>query len=576
MNQKQIKKCFVFFLLWIMMMNYPVFALDRYEKAAIRWAKNFTPSALSEQQRIKEFLWFARATKPFRGRKIKSVAEHIKTHFWERDVLTKAFQEITGIKVQHDIIGEGQIVQKITEQLMTGRVIYDIYVNDGDLIGTHLRLNRVVDLGKYLKKEGKKYTNPGLDLKDFLNLEFGQDYTGNQLQLPDQQFANLYWFRYDWFQNKKAKRDFKKRFGYDLGVPVNWAAYEDIAKFFTGRRMKNPNGKWVKAYGHLDYGKPSPSLGWRFTDAWLSLAGVGDKGLPNGLPVDEWGIRVINRVPRGSLVARGGALNGPAAVYALTKYLKWLRLYAPPEAKNWEWHHAGVRASRGDVAQRIFQYITWLSDKRFHHKGGAVVGKNGLPVWRVAPTPHGRYWEKGMKLGYQDAGSWTIPWNIRRKRRAMAWLWAQFCVSKTIGLKKFLIGATPVRKSTVFHPYLTKESKHYGGLIEFYRSPDEKKFTDTGVNVPHYPALSGIWWTTIAKAVEGKLTPQQAMTELAKKQDQAMMKMKLTKYAPHLNPIRSRQYWLQKKGAPKAKRSRPKPETIAYQKLLLQWKLIKK
>lgn len=43
----------------------------------------------------------------------------------------------------------------------------------------------------------------------------------------------------------------------------------------------------VKVYGHLDYGKKFPSLGWPFTDAWLSIAGVGDVCLPNGSPVNE-------------------------------------------------------------------------------------------------------------------------------------------------------------------------------------------------------------------------------------------------------------------------------------------------
>src|SRR5260221_6591160 len=45
---------------------------------------------------------------------------------------------------------------------------------------------------------------------------------------------------------------------------------------------------------HMDYGKKDPSLGWRFTDAWLSMAGAADKGIPNGMPVDEWGIRVAD------------------------------------------------------------------------------------------------------------------------------------------------------------------------------------------------------------------------------------------------------------------------------------------
>jgi hypothetical protein len=52
----------------------------------------------------------------------------------------------------------------------------------------------------------------------------------------------------------------------------------------------------------MDYGKKDPSLGWRYTDAWMSMAGMGDKGIPNGLPVDEWGIRVDENSPSGRLL----------------------------------------------------------------------------------------------------------------------------------------------------------------------------------------------------------------------------------------------------------------------------------
>ncbi len=111
----------------------------------------------------------------------------------------------------------------------------------------------------------------------------------------------------------------RPKYGYELGVPVNWSAYEDIAEFFTGRDLSRL-GVEGEVYGNMDYGKKDPSLGWRYTDAWMSMAGVGDVGEPNGLPVDEWGIRVNeNSQPVGSCVARGGATNGPAAVYAVKK-----------------------------------------------------------------------------------------------------------------------------------------------------------------------------------------------------------------------------------------------------------------
>lgn len=539
---------------------------DKYEFALMKWVEIFQPSTLSYEDRLKELRWFQSVTKEFRGKKIKTVAENIDTHYWESRVLAKAFGELTGIHVEHEIVGEGDLVVLIDEQIKKNKIHYDAYVNDADMVGTHLRTQGVVVLSDYMKGEGKKYTNPYLDLNDFLNLEFGQDYDGNQLQLPDQQFANLYWFRYDWFSREDIKKKFKDLYGYELGVPINWAAYEDIAEFFTKTKI---DGK--KVYGHLDYGKPSPSLGWRFTDAWFSIAGVGDKGLPNGIPVDEWGIRVENKIPVGSSVTRGGAVNGPAAVYALTKYIEWLKKYAPPEASDWEWVDAGPMASRGDIAQRIFQYITWLSDLRFHKEDSPVCDKYGNPKWRVAPTPHGKYWEEGMKVGYQDAGSWTIPKNVEGENRAIAWIWAQFAVSKTVDLKKFTIGGTPIRKSTIFSEYLSENIEQYGGLIEFYRSLERKKWTDSGPNVPYYPGMAALWWKNIAKAISGTMTPQEALDQLAKEQDSLMKNLKMNAYSPKLNPEKSREYWLNKPGAPKAEKKEEKPKTVPYEELLKQW-----
>ena len=545
---------------------------DRTDQAIDKWAKYFSRSVLDKEQRKEELEWFRDAASFFQGGTIRSAAEDIETHFWERDVLARAFQDITGITVEHEIMPEGDIVHKITEQMMLGRLLYDIYVNDADLVGTHLRLEKVVNLTEYMRGDGRVYTNPFLDLDDFLNLEFGQDYDGNQLQLPDQQFPILYWFRYDWFTDPGAKKDFRDRYGYELGVPLNWSAYEDIAEFFTGREMKNPDGSVVTAYGHLDYGKPSPSLGWRFSDAWLSVAGMGDKGLPNGIPVDDWGIRVENRVPVGSMVERGGALNSPASVYALETYIRWLKKYAPPFAENIEWSEVGPIPGDGQIAQTIYFCGTFAAYKNYTKPGSPVCDGDGRPLWRVAPQPHGKYWEEGMKIGYQDAGSWTIPANVRGKRRAMAWLWAQFCVSKTVSVDKFLVGGTPVRKSTVESPYVLQNAYKWGGLVEFYRSPEEKKWTDSGVNVPHYPALSGLWWSTIARALSGELSPQEAMDELARAQDEMMAKMKLNKYSPQLNPVVDGEYWLSQLGAPKPEiPGRPRPETMTYDQMLMMW-----
>ena len=544
------------------------------DEAIERWAKQFEHSSLTHAEITKELMWFRDRASKFKGKTINSVAEGIKTHHWESDVLAKAFYEVTGVRVKHDIKGEGAVVEALMKQLTSGKALYDIYVSDADLIGTHMRIDSTVNLSRYMAQEGKKFTNPNLDLDDFMNLEFAQDEKGNQLQLPDQQFANLYWFRHDWFSRQDLKKKFKlftkNKYGasgqYELGVPVNWAAYEDIAEFFSKTQV---DGK--KVYGHLDYGKKSPSLGWRFTDSWLAIAGVGDKGLPNGYPVDEWGIRVKDNVPVGSSVSRGGAANGPAAVYALQKYLDWLKVYAPPEALGWRWEDAGPKAARGDIAQRIFQYITWLSDDAFTNPDSEMLDDKGDPVWRVAPTPHGRYWQEGMKVGYQDAGSWTLPKGVKGSKRNAAWLWAQFCVSKTVSVDKFIAGGTPVRESTLQSKYVQKNKAKWGGIVEFYTSSQEELWTDTGLNVPHYPMLSQVWWPQISLAIKGDQTAKQTMDNIAARQDSILSKLRMAKFSPKLNKQKSESEWLKKPGAPKKKRGRDKPATIPYADLIQQW-----
>ena len=78
-----------------------------------------------------------------------------------------------------------------------------------DLIGTHWRYQQVRNLTDWMAGEGADVTNPGLDVDDFIGTEFTTGPDGKLYQLPDQQFANLYWFRYDWFNDEKNKADFK-------------------------------------------------------------------------------------------------------------------------------------------------------------------------------------------------------------------------------------------------------------------------------------------------------------------------------------------------------------------------------
>ncbi len=533
-------------------------------------------SALTREEQEQEMQWFIDAAAPFAGMDIRVVSETITTHEYESKVLAEAFSKITGINLTHDLIGEGDVVEKLQTQMQSGENIYDAYVNDFDLIGTHWRYQQARSLTDWMENEGADVTNPGLDLPDFIGTQFTTAPDGELYQLPDQQFANLYWFRYDWFNDEKNQADFKEKYGYDLGVPVNWSAYEDIAEFFTGRDLSHMDVTG-EVYGNMDYGKKDPSLGWRYTDAWMSMAGMGDKGEPNGLPVDEWGIRVNEQSqPVGACMERGGATNSPAAVYAVDKAIKWLQEYSPPAAMGMTFSEAGPVPGQGAVAQQMFLYTTFVAS--LVDPDLPVMNEDGTPKWRLAPSPHGAYWEEGMKVGYQDVGSWTILKSTPVERAKAAWLYAQFVTSKTVDVKKSHEGLTFIRESSIQHESFTDRAPKLGGLVEFYRSPARTQWSPTGTNVPDYPKLAQLWWQNIGDAMSGAKTPQGALDSLCADMESVMERLERAgiqgDIGPKLNEPESAEYWLEQPGAPKPKleNEREEPKTVGYDELIASWK----
>ncbi|SFJ95615.1 ABC transporter substrate-binding protein [Celeribacter neptunius] len=551
------------------LLSVPAFA-DMEAAKAFLDAEIGDQSALSRADQEAEMQWFVDAAQPFAGMEIKVVSETITTHEYESQVLAPAFEKITGIKITHDLIGEGDVVEKLQTQMQSGENIYDAYVNDSDLIGTHWRYQQVRNLTDWMAGEGADVTNPGLDLDDYIGTQFTTAPDGKLYQLPDQQFANLYWFRYDWFTDPAIMADFKAKYGYDLGVPVNWSAYEDIAEFFTGRNIDG-----VDVYGSMDYGKKDPSLGWRYTDAWMSMAGMGDKGEPNGLPVDEWGIRVNeNSQPVGACMSRGGAANSPAAVYAVEKAIDWLNKYSPPAAMGMTFSEAGPVPGQGNIAQQMFMYTTFVAPLV---DSPAVMNGDGTPKWRLAPSPHGVYWEDGMKVGYQDVGSWTLMKSTPEDRAKAAWLYAQFVTSKTVDVKKAHVGLTFIRESTIQHDSFTDRAPKLGGLVEFYRSPDRVRWSPTGTNVPDYPKLAQLWWQNIGDAMSGAKSAQDALDSLCADMEKVMERLERAGIQGDLGPVmndeKDASEWLAMAGSPKPaiENEREEPKTVSYDELVASW-----
>ncbi|MBW8191570.1 ABC transporter substrate-binding protein [Neiella marina] len=535
----------------------------------------FVHSTLSPNEQRAELNWFHNAGSPYAGMTIHVVSEDIPTHRYESDVLAKAFYDLTGIHVIHEITKEDDVVRKLQVQMELGTHIYDAYVNDTDFIGTHSRYKKTLPISTMINTQWRDITLPSLDLADFIGLDFAKGVDGTLYQLPTQQFANLYWYRHDWFTDPSLKRRFKQYFGYELGVPQNWAAYEDIAHFFTNI-VEKIDGQRV--WGHMDYGFFEPSLGWRISDSWLSLAGANDRQYQADNDyaeyhgVSDWGIRVKGCHPVGASVSRGGSLDSPAAVYAVNSYINWLYEYAPPNAVNQTFSSSTESLSTGNIAQQIFWYTAFIPKVLTE----ALLDDDGLPVWRVAPTPRGKYWQVGMKSGYQDISGWTFMTSTPPKNSEAAWLYAQFVVSKTVSMAKFLHGFTPIRQSDLQSDYLLKNAHRWGGLLEFYNSDARNHWSPTGLSVPDYAALSSAWWQHIGPLVGGRVDASEAMSQLAADMDERLetigQNTNIT-CQPILNRKTPNEHWLNQTGAPwPEQKQQPQPVTLTYQEALSIWR----
>ena len=108
--------------------------------AAKKWVDSeFQPSTLSKDQQMAEMEWFIKASNAFKGLKLSTVSEILSIHDYELKTLTKAFAEITGIEVSHELLDEGKLVDKIEVEIASGKPIYDFWMND---FGLHRHASR--------------------------------------------------------------------------------------------------------------------------------------------------------------------------------------------------------------------------------------------------------------------------------------------------------------------------------------------------------------------------------------------------------------------------------------------------
>jgi carbohydrate ABC transporter substrate-binding protein, CUT1 family (TC 3.A.1.1.-) len=237
---------------------------------------------------------------------------------------------------------------------------------------------------------------------------------------------------------------------------------------------------------------------------------------------------------------------------------------------------AGSAPAKGNIAQQIFWYTTFTPEML--NPNLTVTDSNGIPKWRMAPSPVGVYWEDGMKRGYQDIGAWTFLHSVPIENTKAAWLYAQFITSKTVTMDKFLVGLNPIRYSDINSDFLKNNANKYGGLIEFYSGKSAMQWTPTGRNVPDYTKMSDIWWKSLGKIAQEDESIDDALDYMAEKMDLMLGDIsnskKVASCVPRLNNKKEKAFWLDKPGSPKRKVNKEWPEgkTAPYEEVMQLWR----
>ena len=169
------------------------------------------------------------------------------------------------------------------------------------------------------------------------------------------------------------------------------------------------------------------------------------------------------------------------------------------------------------------------------------------------------------------------------ERIKAGWLYAQFCVSKTVSLKKAVTFLHVIRESDISCDAMTKLAPKVGGWsssIAARRASCGRQPASTCPNTASWRRYGG---RMCRKAISGEQTPQQAMDGLARDQDAIMARLEKSgvqgKLGPKLNEEKAAEYWYDKAEkdgnlAPQRKLANEKPPeiTVDYDELIKSWK----
>ena len=398
--------------------------------------------------------------KPYKGMvlRLASMADQFAPYL---AILGRRFEEITGARVEVEILGYPELYHRITHDFATGTRVYDLATIDIVWTGEFAVKGWTVDLMPLILRDFYEINVP-----DILPIMWAQgSWEGKQIAFPMAGYANSIIYRKDLFEDPKEQAAFKARYGYDLRPARTIDELRDIAEFFT-RPEQN-------LYGLVANGARGPAV----AQDWMEFM-----RMFGGEIIDAQG-RVV--------------VDSPQNLAALKFFVEIFDKWAPPGAIGYWWDDretsyrmgVSVMQSSWSIARAGYEDPTI----------SLVVGKTGMAAPPFAPGIPVRYGFGGWGIG--------INADISPERQAAAWEFIKWITSPSIMKEWMLHDGAPIRLSTLLDPELNERMPWLQTLLLLFIHGDG----DYRPRMPEYSRIQDILGLRVNQAITHELTPEEAL-----------------------------------------------------------------
>jgi multiple sugar transport system substrate-binding protein len=381
---------------------------------------------------------------------LRAVMENVPDTGFIQELLPE-FTAKTGIEVEFEVMGYGEMHPKLVPSLIASTGSYDFMPVDFYWVGEFDKAGWMMPLDDFIKKD---------EFDTSVYFDSLMDLTGRigdtTYMLPFYNYAMGLTVRKDLLDDSSNQAKFEDKYGMKLKLPTEWDEYLNQVEFFTDKDKG--------FYGVVNQGGKADPIAMEWSNYLFARGG--------DFHDDNW----------------NGLLTSNNALEALKDYVSMVNNYGPLGAESFGFDEAFNVAAQGNA----YSYLTYNFFLNSYNdpEQSAVVGKMEL-----IPVPG--------EGGLNGAWGWSIPKSSPNAEAA--WEFLKWVESPDIAKRRAALGGAPTRKDVFNDPDLNEQFDHY---------PLLKDLLATAKNFPLFtytPQFVEVMGTELSKAVIGEQDPAVAL-----------------------------------------------------------------